>query len=80
MIAFYSTKWCADCLRAKRVLEGKGVAFDEIDIEKDPAAGELVRQISGGLNSVPTIVFSDGTTLIEPSARELTGKLEALGL
>lgn len=80
MIRFYATKWCGDCHLAKYVLEGKGVAFEEIDIDEDPEAAEFVRSVNRGMRSVPTIVFPDGSMLTEPSALELTGKLSEQGL
>lgn len=80
MIRFYATKWCGDCRMAKSVLETEGVAFEEIDIDQDPRAAEFVRSVNRGMRSVPTIVFADGTTLTEPSAAELTGKLQEQGL
>ena len=62
---------------AKRVLEGAGVDYEEIDLDSDQAAVPTVLAINGGYRTVPTIVFSDGRVLVEPSRREL---LSALGL
>lgn len=80
MIRFYATQWCGDCHMARYVLEGKGVSFHEIDIDRDEEAAEFVKGVNRGFRSVPTIVFPDGSTLTEPSARELTAKLEEQGL
>lgn len=73
----YTTKWCGDCKMAKRVLEGAGVDYEEIDLDGDPAAVATVLEVSGGYRTVPTILFPDGRVLVEPSRREL---LAALGL
>ena len=62
---------------AKRVLEGAGVDYEEIDLDSDPAAVPTVLAINGGYRTVPTILFPDGRVLVEPSRREL---LSALGL
>jgi mycoredoxin len=80
MIKFYATKWCGDCHMARYVLEGKGVSFHEIDIDHDEEAAEFVKSVNRGYRSVPTIVFPDGSMLTEPSATELTAKLEEQGL
>lgn len=76
-IVMYSTSWCADCRRARRVFETLGVPYHEIDVERDAAAAARVVRINGGMLSVPTILFPDGTTLVEPSSAELEAKLVA---
>jgi mycoredoxin len=71
----YTTPWCGDCHRAKRVFAALGVPFHEIDIHQHPEAAQRVREINHGMQSVPTIVFPDGSVLVEPGARELEAKL-----
>lgn len=77
-ITVYGTKWCPDCHRAKRVLDERGVSYTWIDVDADRAAQAVVLRLNGGLRSVPTIVFPDGTVLVEPSNRELLARLEEL--
>lgn len=77
-ILMYSTPWCGDCWRAKRLFAEHGVAYTEIDIERDPAAAERVARINGGMQSVPTILFPDGSILVEPTNAQLQAKLVAL--
>lgn len=67
----YSTTWCGDCRRSKRLLDAHGVAYTEVNIEQDRAAMHEVMRLNNGKRSVPTIVFEDGTVLTEPSDREL---------
>lgn len=74
-IVVYGTTWCPDCVRAKRVLDQHKVAYQWIDITADPDAAEYVSQVNRGLRSVPTIVFPDGSILVEPSNAELANKL-----
>ncbi|MFN2466317.1 MAG: glutaredoxin family protein [Candidatus Dormibacteria bacterium] len=71
----YSTRWCSDCRLAKRVFAEHGVEYDEIDIDEHPDAVAEVLRINHGMRSVPTIIFPDGTVLVEPSRRELAEKL-----
>lgn len=79
-IKMYSTTWCPDCIRSKRTLDNHGVDYEEINIEQDPSAVALVKKINRGARSVPTIVFSDNTTLTEPNNNQLVSKLKELGL
>lgn len=76
-ILMFSTTWCPDCRRAKRVFEALGVPYQEINIERDAAAAARVSRINDGMLSVPTILFPDGTVLVEPSNAELETKIAA---
>ena len=71
----YTTSWCGYCLRLKTALKAEGISFTEIDIESDPAAAEFVMSVNGGNQTVPTLKFSDGSTLTNPSARDVRAKL-----
>ncbi len=73
-IKMYVTTWCGDCRMAKRWLDTRGIAYESINIEEDDKAAEYVRQVNRGYKSVPTIVFPDGSILVEPSPRELASK------
>ena len=74
-IRVYGTTWCPDCVRAKQVLEKHKVPFVWIDINQDADARVYVEKINHGNRSVPTIVFPDGSTLVEPSNKQLEVKL-----
>ena len=56
------------------------VAYTLIDIEADLAAAEKVKEINGGKQAIPVIVFADGTHLTEPSDNDLKAKLTSLGI
>jgi mycoredoxin len=71
----YTTSWCGYCLRLKTALKAEGISYTEIDIESDPAAAEFVMSVNGGNQTVPTLKFSDGSTLTNPSARDVRAKL-----
>ena len=58
-LTMYSTTWCPDCHRAKAFLKSHGVGFEEIDIEKDPEAAEIVIAHNDGKRRVPTIRIGD---------------------
>ncbi|MBA4394957.1 MAG: NrdH-redoxin [Desulfobacca sp.] len=74
-IVMYGTKWCSDCIRAKKVLEQHGIAYKWIDIEADKEAVAYVLKVNNGHRVVPTIIFPDGSILIEPSNQALEAKL-----
>jgi mycoredoxin len=71
----YSTPWCGYCVRLKRQLDREGVSYREVDIEQDPSAEKLVMQANGGNAVVPTLLFDDGTTLTNPSVKQVLAKI-----
>ena len=73
-IKMYATTWCGDCRMAQRWFDSHNVSYEYINIEEDEEAAEFVLEVNGGMRSVPTIVFPDGSILIEPSPRELAAK------
>lgn len=79
-ITMYGAEWCGDCIRSKRLLTEVGVVYSYINIEEVSGAADKIVEINGGTQSIPVIVFSDGTHLTEPSDPDLRKKLESLGL
>ena len=76
-LTMYSTPWCGYCVRLKRALDREGIEFDEVDIEADPAAADLVMSVNGGNATVPTVVLPDGTTLTNPPLPVLLAAVKA---
>ena len=74
----YSTPWCGYCHRLKGQLDREGIEFDVIDIEQDPSAAEIVMSANNGNQTVPTLVYSDGTAQTNPSIAQVKDKLAAL--
>ncbi len=79
-ITMYGADWCGDCRRSKRLFEELDIQVNHIDVEQDESAAAKVIEINGGAQSIPVIVFSDGTHLTEPSDNDLKAKLEALNI
>jgi mycoredoxin len=73
----YSTPWCGYCHRLKRQLDKAGISYTEVDIEQEPEAAGVVERINHGNQTVPTVVFADGTAMTNPSLVEITDKLAA---
>ena len=74
-IVMYSTQYCPDCLRAKAFFEANNISYVPVSIEGNPAAAAFVMEMNHGYRSVPTIVFPDGSVLVEPSWQELKEKV-----
>ena len=74
-IKFYGTSWCGDCRRAKAVFAELQVSYMWIDIDQNPQAAVFVQQVNHGLRRVPTIIFPDGSILVEPDSERLRAKL-----
>jgi mycoredoxin len=77
-LTMYTTPWCAFCKRLKRQLAADGIEMAEIDIEQDPAAADYVMSVNGGFQTVPTVVFPDGSALTNPSAATVKERLREL--
>ena len=77
-LTMYTTTWCAFCKRLKSQLARDGIEMTEVNIEEDPAAADYVMSVNGGNQTVPTVVFPDGTALTNPSAAQVKAQLAAL--
>ena len=77
-LIMYTTPWCGFCRNLKKQLARDGIEMIEVDIEQDPAAAEFVMSVNGGNQTVPTVVFPDGTTLVNPSAAQVRERLAAV--
>ena len=74
-LTVYGATWCSDCKRAKKFLGEQRVHYDWVDVEQDADGLALVERVNNGKRIIPTIVFADESTLIEPSNAELAAKL-----
>ena len=77
-LIMYTTPWCGFCRNLKKQLARDGIEMTEVDIEQDMAAAEFVMSVNGGNQTVPTVVFPDGTTLVNPSAAQVRERLAAV--
>jgi len=76
-ITMFSTTWCGYCNRLKKQLDAQGIGYTEINIEEVEGTAELVEQLNGGNQTVPTVLFPDGTAATNPSAAEVKQRLAA---
>ncbi|MDO7867431.1 mycoredoxin [Nocardioides jiangxiensis] len=77
-ITMYSTTWCGYCHRLKSQLDREGIAYQVVDIEKNEDAAFLVMQVNGGNQTVPTLVYADGSAHTNPSLAQVKAKLSEL--
>jgi mycoredoxin len=74
----YSTPWCGYCHRLKSQLDREGISFEMVDIEQRPEAAQIVESANGGNQTVPTLVYADGTAQTNPSLAQVKAKLAEL--
>ncbi|MCX7997083.1 MAG: glutathione S-transferase N-terminal domain-containing protein [Patescibacteria group bacterium] len=80
MIIMYGTPACPDCVRVKSFLESKLVPYKFVDTAAEEGAQEAMLGLNGGIQKIPTLVFPDGSVLIEPANDELDAKIKELNL
>ncbi len=74
-IRLYGAEWCPDCHRSRNYLDSQSVAYEYINVDGDDEAQAYVKQVNDNRLIIPTIVFPDGSVLVEPSNAELARKL-----
>ncbi|MDX6359556.1 MAG: mycoredoxin [Nocardioidaceae bacterium] len=77
-VTMYSTPWCGYCMRLKGQMDRDGIAYEVVDIEQHPEAAEVVERVNGGNQTVPTVVFADGSAQTNPSIAQIKDKLATL--
>lgn len=75
VVTMYSTTWCGYCRRLKGQMDRAGIAHRVVNIEEDEAAADLVMAVNGGNQTVPTLVFPDGSALSNPSLAQVQARL-----
>jgi mycoredoxin len=74
-ITMFSTTWCGYCRRLKSALDREGIGYTEVNIEDDDASADYVMSVNGGNQTVPTVVFPDGSAATNPSLAEVRTRL-----
>ncbi len=74
-ITMFSTTWCGYCARLKSQLDRVGIGYTEVNIEQVPGTAELVASLNGGNQTVPTVIFPDGSVATNPSLAEVSARL-----
>lgn len=76
-ITMFSTTWCGYCRRLKKQLDAEGIGYTEINIEDVPGTAQLVESLNDGNQTVPTILFPDGSAATNPSLKDVVARLAA---
>ena len=74
-VTMYSTQWCGYCHRLRSQLDREGIAYEVVDIEREPDAAFVVEQVNGGNQTVPTLIFPDGSAATNPRIDEVRSRL-----
>ena len=74
-IRVYGATWCPDTSRARRILDKNHIRFAWHDVDNDRSARAYVESVNHGNCRIPTIVFLDGSILVEPADEELESRL-----
>ncbi|HSO65465.1 MAG TPA: mycoredoxin [Ornithinibacter sp.] len=74
-VTMFTTRWCGYCRRLKSQLQREGIAFTEVDIEREPGTAEFVMSVNGGNQTVPTLLFADGSAATNPSIAQVRDRL-----
>ena len=74
----FSTPLCGYCHRLKSQLDREGIEFETVDIEQHPEAAKTVEEANGGNQTVPTLLYPDGSTQTNPSLAQVKEKLSEL--
>ena len=77
-LTMYTTSWCGFCRNLKSQLGRAGIEMAEVDIERNQAAADYVMSVNGGNQTVPTVLFPDGSVMVNPSAAQVQQHLAAL--
>ena len=76
-ITVYGVKWCPDCRRSRAIFEETSIPYVWIDIDENKLGEKFVLATNRGNRSVPTIIFPDGSILVEPGSSQLRQTLSA---
>ena len=76
-IVMYTTEYCSDCMRIKKFFEANNIPHLRVGLEENPEATDFVMKVNNVYQSVPTLVFPDGSVLVEPAWEELKAKFSS---
>lgn len=74
-VTMFSTTWCGYCRVLKKALDREGIEYREVNIEQAPDAADFVMSVNGGNQTVPTLLFPDGSAATNPSLGEVKARL-----
>ncbi|MGI4893841.1 MAG: mycoredoxin [Janthinobacterium lividum] len=76
-VTMFTTTWCGYCRRLKTQMDREGISYSEVNIEEVPNAADFVMKVNGGNQTVPTLLFPDGSAATNPSVADVKKRLGA---
>ena len=76
-VTMFTTTWCGYCRNLKTQMDRAGIPYSEVNIEQVPDAADFVQSVNGGNQTVPTLLFSDGTAATNPSLAQVKSRIDA---
>ncbi len=77
-VVVYGAPWCGDCIRSESLLDKLNIKYEKINIDEKPEVQDYIRNLQNGARRIPTILFQDGSFLVEPSDNELSKKIKKI--
>ncbi len=77
-VTMYTTPWCGYCHRLKGQMDREGISYEVVDIEQQPDAADIDERVNNGNQTVPTLVYADGSAQTNPSLAQVKEKLATL--
>jgi mycoredoxin len=74
-VTMFTTTWCGYCRRLKSQMQRDGITFSEVDIEREPGTADFVMSVNGGNQTVPTLLFPDGSAATNPTLAQVRARL-----
>src|ERR1700739_4322905 len=74
-LTVYGAPWCPHCKRVKKFLAAHRVPYTNIDIDQHPEAIGRLKELQGGRQIIPTVVYGDNTHDVNPSDETLAGRI-----
>ncbi len=74
-VTMFSTTWCGYCRVLKQAFAREGITYAEVNIEHEEGAADFVMGVNGGNQTVPTVLFPDGSALTNPTIAQVKAKL-----
>src|SRR4029077_124199 len=74
-VTVYGAPWCPHCKRVKKFFAAHRVPYENIDVGDHPEAIARLKELQGGGQVIPTVVYGDGTDEVNPSDEALAVRI-----
>ncbi|WP_417221039.1 mycoredoxin [Arthrobacter sp.] len=74
-VTMFTTSWCGYCRNLKKAMDADGITYREVNIEEVEGTAEIVESVNGGNQTVPTLLFADGSAVTNPRIEQVRERL-----